>query len=90
MTIKIKMLEKSDVKITRYGYGNYYVDIVKEFTGNGEGYYEAWLGKWDFGISEFMFGFKATRKEFMSFVDADIDHCIEIFEKKYNYESEVE
>lgn len=47
---------KTDIRITRYVYGDYNIDIIE----NPE-HYEAWLSHKHYGISELMFGL--TKKD---------------------------
>ena len=79
--MEIKSLKKSATQITRYEYGEFYVDIVKCFTGNGGGYYEAWFRKDGYGVESMMFGLRATsRKDFLSIVECNIDEYIKMYE----------
>ena len=82
--MEIKCLKKSATQVTRYDYGEYYVDVVKTFAGNGSGYYEAFLGNEDYGIQMMMFGVNASsRKEFLSLIENNIDNEIEMYREKY-------
>ena len=60
-------LKRTNTKIIRFEYDDFWVDVVEH-----EDYYEAWLTKKGYGISDMMFG---ELKEY-----GDLNHALSLFE----------
>lgn len=57
-------MKRTDIKITRYKDGEFYIDIVEL-----ESTYEAWLSHNSYGISDLMFGVPKTQQSLHEFVE---------------------
>lgn len=75
-------MKKLETKITRYQYGEYYVDIVSPAFCQGYPAIEAWLSRKDIGVAELMFGVDPKDEaEFLEMVECNIEDYIEIYEE---------
>lgn len=72
-------MKKTDIEITRYEHGEFWVDIVHE----PDGYYSAWLTHKDYGVSSMMFGADEPLDSFITMVEANLDCYIEDYRKEY-------
>lgn len=73
-------MEKTNIKIVRYEYGSFWIDVVEQ---NGE--YEAWLTHKDYGVSDLMFGLNKEigMKHFLSVVESIVDKFIKSYCENY-------
>lgn len=79
-------MEKTNEKISRYyttDRPEFIIEIVKKGPGRGCEY-EAWLGKDDIGVMDFMFGLiPGSEQEFLDIVEDNLPRYIGIFEDNH-------
>lgn len=76
-------MEKTNIQITRYRHGEFFVDIIVD---KAEHHREAWLTHKDYGVSVLMFGadFKQLyHEQFIRLVEANLESKISIYRNEY-------
>ena len=75
----------SDIKVTRFIYGNFYVDVCDHGTG-----FDAWISNLNYGVAMMMFGMSAqqsdgimTFERFCEIVEANLEEYIGFYEEEY-------
>ena len=74
-------MEKTNIKITRFADGDWFVDVVEN-----EETYEAWLQHKDYGISSLMFGMMKKDKTFEEFCETakmNLDNQKDFYQEEY-------